>query len=68
VTGASKWHCEGQKIARVGDILNCPIHGPNPIATGSPNWKCEEMSIARHGDTTLCGAALISGAEKWEVN
>lgn len=70
VTGAPKWDCEGdgKLIARVGDILDCPIHGPNPIVTGSPNWKCEEMPIARHGDTTQCGAALISGAEKWEVN
>lgn len=62
ITSASKWKCEGALIARVGDIYDCPIHGPNPIASGSSKWKCEGAQVARHGDTTQCGATLISGA------
>lgn len=65
ITGASKWRCEGQAIARKGDILACPIHGPNPIVEGSGKWRCEGQPIARDGDTTECGARLISGANKW---
>lgn len=68
VTAASKWRCEGSPIARKGDTYDCPLHGPNPIAQGSSKWQCEGASIARHGDATACGAALISGAAKWECD
>lgn len=65
VTSAAKWRCEGPLIARKGDLLDCPIHGVNPIVQGSPIWRCEGSEIARHGDAAQCGAALISGASKW---
>lgn len=65
ITSASKWTCEGQLIARKGDIYACPIHGANPIASGSNKYVCEGEPIARHGDVTGCGASLISGASKW---
>lgn len=67
ITGASRWRCEGQPIARLGDIYACPIHGPNPIVSGSGHWRCEGAPIARHGDATACGASLISGAAKWQA-
>lgn len=66
VTSASKWLCEGALIARIGDIYDCPLHGPNPIVEGSPKWQCEGSPVARHGDATACGATLISGASKWD--
>ena len=65
-SGAAKWDCEGQPVARVGDILECPLHGPQPSVEGSSTWECEGAAIARHGDHAACGAALISGAAKWE--
>lgn len=68
VTSASKSKAEGQLIARIGDILDCPLHGPNPIVEGSPNTLCEGKEVARQGDHTECGAALISGATKTFVN
>lgn len=64
VTSASKSLCEGALIARKDDILNCPIHGPNPIVGHSQKMLCEGKRVARHGDLTACGAALISGATK----
>jgi uncharacterized Zn-binding protein involved in type VI secretion len=64
ITSASKSLCEGQLIARKTDILNCPIHGPNPIVGHSSKMWCEGLEVARHGDATACGAALISGATK----
>jgi len=65
ITAAQKWRCEGLPIARKTDILNCPIHGENPIIEGSAIHSCEDRPIARHGDRTECGAQLISGAQKW---
>jgi uncharacterized Zn-binding protein involved in type VI secretion len=65
VTAASeRSKCEGKRIARHTDILNCPIHGPTPIVTHSQKMLCEGLHVARHGDLTACGAALISGATK----
>jgi uncharacterized Zn-binding protein involved in type VI secretion len=66
ITSASKSYCEGALIAREGDILDCPIHGPNPIVGHSTKLKCEGPFVARHGDATACGATLISGATKSE--
>jgi len=65
VTSAAKWTCEGPLIARLGDIYDCPLHGPNPIVEGSAKWQCEGAPVARHGDATQCGATLVSGAAKW---
>lgn len=68
ITSAARWRCEGRLIARKGDTLACPIHGHQPIVEGSPDWDCEGKPIARHGDQAACGAALISGASKWECD
>lgn len=68
ITAASKSFAEGARIARVGDILLCPVHGPQPIVEGSGNSLCEGANIARHGDAVACGATLISGASKTPVN
>lgn len=64
VTSASKTFAEKKKIAREGDILNCPVHGPNPIVGHSAKHKAEGKYLARQTDLTECGAALISGATK----
>ncbi len=63
-TSASKTKCEGEFIAREGDILDCPIHGPNPIVGHSSKLKVEGKFCARHGDVTACGATIVSGAVK----
>lgn len=63
-TSASKTKCEGALVARVTDILSCPIHGPNPIITGSPNFPTEQQPTARTGSITQCGASIIGGATK----
>lgn len=64
ITSASKTLCEGQLIAREGDILNCPIHGQNPITGHSSKLMVEGKFVARHGDETACGATLITVSVK----
>ncbi|APX70542.1 MULTISPECIES: PAAR domain-containing protein [unclassified Brucella] len=68
ISSASKWRCEGALIARKGDLHSCPIpgHGVTAIVSGAGKYQCEGAPIAREGDTCGCGAALISGASKWE--
>ena len=65
VTSCQKYKFEGALAARKGDILDCPIHGPNPIVEHSTKYKIEGEFVAREGDHTACGAALISGATKY---
>ncbi len=68
ISGSAKYQIEGASVARIGDILACPIHGQNPIVTGSGKYQCEGSPIARHGDRTACGARLISGARKYSFD
>lgn len=68
VSSASKSHAEGPLIARLGDILACPRHGPQPIVTASGDTITENSGTARHGDMAACGASLISGASRTVVN
>ena len=66
MSSASKATVEGKLIARVTDILACPLddHGPNPILTGSPKFTCEGQLVARTGSVTACGATIIGGAQR----
>jgi uncharacterized Zn-binding protein involved in type VI secretion len=62
ITSAQNTICEGKLVATVTDILNCPIHGPNPIVTGSPQFITEGQKVARTTSLTQCGAIIIGGA------
>lgn len=64
ITSASHTEVENKLVARVSDILNCPIHGPNPIITGSPNFQVENNNVARTTSLTSCGAQIIGGSTK----
>ena len=64
VTSAKKMIVEGKLVATVNCILDCPIHGPNPITTGSPQFICEGQKVARTTSLTACGASIIGGATK----
>lgn len=64
ITSADRTYCEGEKIARVGDLLDCPIHGINPIVSGSGDHYVEDQACARSSSTTACGAVIIGGASR----
>lgn len=49
-------------VARLGDILDCPLHGPSPIITASATVSADGIFVARAGDTTDCGATLLVGS------
>lgn len=48
-------------IARVGDLVVCPVHGPTVITTGDGDYEVDGKASARDGDATSCGAVLIAG-------
>lgn len=52
----------GIGIARVGDMVACPVpgHGTNPIVEGCPVFTIGGRSVALHGHKTACGCSLIA--------
>lgn len=53
----------GALIARLGDIFDCTIHGPNPIVSNvSPVVKVEHEWAARDGSVCACGAVISASA------
>lgn len=63
VVSASNTHfIGGIGIARVGDMVLCPIggHGVNPIIEGAPTYVIGGRMVALHGHRSACGCTLIS--------
>lgn len=59
--GSGRSNINGNPIARVGDLVVCPAHGPTVIVTGDRSYELEGQAAAREGDLTSCGAVLIAG-------
>lgn len=65
ITGDSTRIVEGQKVARLGDLVSCPIHGVNPLVSvlASPMITSDRRT-ARIGSQAQCGAVVITAAQK----
>lgn len=62
-TASPDVEARGERVARVGDTYDCPVHGPNPIVEGSAGVTANGQPVARHGDATSCGATLVSSID-----
>jgi uncharacterized Zn-binding protein involved in type VI secretion len=62
VSGAAHSNFFGKAVARVGDMVSCPIpgHGACPIIEGDPSWNVGGKPVALEGHMTACGAVLFS--------
>lgn len=49
-------------VARIGDILLCSSHGPQPIVTGSGTVFANGVGVARIGDLAACTAEIVTGS------
>jgi uncharacterized Zn-binding protein involved in type VI secretion len=66
ITG-SETHTIGDKaIARLGDLVDCPLtypdgrpHGINKIIEAHPAFSVGEERVALHGHRSECGCTLI---------
>lgn len=48
-------------VARIGDILDCPQHGQNPIVSSIVQHKQGGVVLAHVGSKTACGATITTG-------
>lgn len=61
ITASPTTHADGIRVARIGDLFLCPLHGLVVHVQGSPTTHAEARSICRVGDLISCGA-LCTGA------
>ena len=50
-----------RRVATVGHIVDCPIHGEQEIKTGSKKAYINGMPVACVGDEAECGAVIEEG-------
>ncbi|TDR29100.1 PAAR domain-containing protein [Hydromonas duriensis] len=59
ITGSTNFGVDGMPVARVGDILDCPQHGKNPIVTSMVvQTQDDGKPLAHIGSKTQCGATI----------
>ena len=64
ITGEDIRHVEGKKVARRGDLVNCPIHGVNEIISViSDPMITNKKETSRLHSIAKCGAIIISGSD-----
>jgi uncharacterized Zn-binding protein involved in type VI secretion len=59
-SGSEKMIFEGLGVARVGDPVSCPAHGPTVVEEGNPSYEDNGAPVAFHGHRCACGCALIT--------
>ncbi|MDF3833850.1 PAAR domain-containing protein [Cupriavidus basilensis] len=62
LSGSPNRRINGRPIARRGDMVSCPLHGPNVIEQVMGLFKVDGEDGAATGDRTRCGAVLIGSA------
>lgn len=64
ITGHPTISTNDRNHARIGDLVNCPIHGVNQIiATGNGKVINGNQKAAHISAVTQCGAHIITGSE-----
>ena len=66
ISGSTSHTIDGKAIARLGDLVNCPMkypdgspHGINPIVEGEAGLSLDGIPVALEGHRTACGCSLI---------
>ncbi|QBR03328.1 PAAR domain-containing protein [Paraburkholderia pallida] len=59
ITGAPATKYAGHPVARVGDLVSCPLHGNNAIV-GSSTFNVDGQPVALEGMHSACGSTLIA--------
>lgn len=60
ITGSDSRLVNGQPVARMGDLVNCPIHGVNPIISVTDNMPFTDGRLTAHQTAQAkCGAIIL---------
>ncbi|RYD63765.1 MAG: PAAR domain-containing protein [Verrucomicrobiaceae bacterium] len=64
ITGENIRTVDGKKVARRGDLVNCPLHGVNQIIStisGPVDTTTQKTSFL--GSVAACGAIILTGSD-----
>ncbi len=67
IVTASTSKVGGVPVARIGDILDCPQHGKNPIVSSIVISKIDGVPVAHIGSKTECGATITTGCTNYTI-
>jgi uncharacterized Zn-binding protein involved in type VI secretion len=67
LSGSNRIKVTGRRVARVGDIVSCPIHGDIEIVEVGPSMKDADMPVSRNGHRTQYGSFLIATSDRATV-
>lgn len=62
ISGSPDSFTNGYAVARIGDLVSCPLHGINPIVSGAAFNSTNGFQDARIGDRTRCGSIIMAGS------
>lgn len=62
ISGSSTRTVDGIPVARLGDLVNCPIHGVNPIIAVLDTPLTDGVNTAHLNAAAACGAIIIDGS------
>ncbi len=59
ITASGSFTIDGRRVARMGDVLSCPMHGVTVIIQGDAATLDEGIPLVLHGHHGACGCAVI---------
>ena len=63
LNGSPNLNADGKAVARIGDTLQCPSHGPQPIVSTPVTTKRNQgRLLATVGARAACGAIITVGS------
>lgn len=62
IQGSPNVFTNGIPTARLGDAVECAIHGLQTITSASTTVRANSKGVARIGDSISCGAVITSGS------
>ena len=62
ITGSMTRNIDDIPVARLGDLVNCPIHGINPLVSVNTMTFTEDKPTSVIGSVAQCGAVVIGGS------
>lgn len=67
IEGSPDVFANGIAVARLGDKVQCQIHGLRVITSGSATVSVNGKPVARIGDSISCGAVIVEGSPDIEA-
>lgn len=62
IEGSPNSRVNSRKVARLGDQVQCDVHGLQTIVSASTTVKANGKGVARLGDLISCGATITSAS------